>query len=87
MAHRSTPDRYAVTVGARGRVVLPSPVRARLGVREGDRLVLTVSDDAVRLVPLRDAVASGRGIYAHLADGGSLVDELIADRRREAARE
>ncbi|MGH3848442.1 MAG: hypothetical protein ACRDRT_01860 [Pseudonocardiaceae bacterium] len=30
-------------------------------------------------------VAAGRGSLAHLAPGRSLVDELIADRRAEAA--
>ena len=87
MAHESA-ERYAVSVGARGRVVLPAPVRARLGLREGDRLVLTVEEDGVlRVVSLRDQVEAAKGLYGHVAGGASLVGELIRERRREAERE
>ncbi|HEV8633348.1 MAG TPA: AbrB/MazE/SpoVT family DNA-binding domain-containing protein [Chloroflexota bacterium] len=87
MAHEAR-ERYAVNVGARGRVVLPAPVRARLGLREGDRLVLTVEEDGtLHAVSLRDQVEAAKGLYGHLAGGASLVDELIAERRREAERE
>lgn len=91
MAHaerRAEPDRFSVTVGARGRVVLPAALRERLGVKEGDRLVLTVEKDGtVKVVSLRDAVRRAQGMFAHLAPGRSLVDELIAERREEARRE
>ena len=50
-------DQFSVTVGARGRLVLPAALRERLGVGEGDKLVLTVQPDgSVKLVSVRDAV-------------------------------
>ncbi len=67
---------------------MPSALRERLGLREGDRLVMTVQPDgSVSMISLREAVRSLRGMYAHLAPGRSLVDELIAERREEARRE
>ncbi|MBA2442299.1 MAG: AbrB/MazE/SpoVT family DNA-binding domain-containing protein [Rubrobacter sp.] len=91
MAHAEDETRlesYSATVGARGRVVLPSALRERLGLRDGDRLVMTVQPDgSVRMTSLREAVRSLRGMYAHLAPGRSLVDELIEERREEARRE
>lgn len=77
-----------MTVGARGRVVLPAPVRRRFGLKEGDRLVLTIEPEGeMRLVSLREAVRRARGMFAHIAPGRNLADELITDRREEARRE
>ena len=60
----------------------------RLGLKEGDRLVLTEQPDgSVKLVPLREAVRRLEGIYAHLDPGRSWSDELIQERREEARRE
>ncbi len=92
MAHierKAEREQFSVTVGARGRVVLPAALRERLGVGEGDKLVLTVQPDgSVKLVSVRDAVRRARGLFAQLAPPGvSLVDELIAERREEARRE
>lgn len=92
MAHierKAEREQFSVTVGARGRVVLPAALRERLGVGEGDKLVLTVQPDgSVKLVSVRDAVRRARGLFAHLAPPGvSLVDELIAERWEEARRE
>ena len=79
-------DQFSVTVRARGRLVLPAALRERLGIGEGDKLVLTVQPDGcVKLVSVRDAVRRARGLFAHVAPPGvSLVDELIAERREEA---
>lgn len=76
---------YSATVGVRA---LPSALRERLGLREGDQLVMTVQPDgSVSMVSLWEAVRRARGLYAHVAPGRSLVDELIAERREEARRE
>lgn len=75
-------------LGDRGRIVVPAKVRERLGLHSGDRFILTVEEDgSMRLVNVRDQVERIRGIFAHLAPGRSLSDELIAERRLEAERE
>ena len=76
-------------VGDRGRVVLPSEVRAAMGLEAGSPLLLsTETDGSLRLRPYRAVADANRGMLAEIAPADeSLVDELLAERRREAARE
>lgn len=78
-----------VVVGDRGRVVLPADVRTELGLEAGSRMLLsTERDGSLRLRPYRSVADQGRGMLAGIAPAGeSMVDELLAERRREAARE
>jgi AbrB family looped-hinge helix DNA binding protein len=78
-----------IVVGDRGRVVLPSEVRAALGLKAGSRMLLsTEKDGSLRLRPYRSVADQGRGMLAGLAPAGeSMVDDLLAERRSEAARE
>jgi len=74
-----------VEVGDKGRVVIPAEIRRRLGLHRGARLVATVRGQAIVMVP-EDAVLEE--LWQMFADvPGSMVDELIAERRAEAARE
>jgi len=77
-----------VTIGDRGRLVLPSSVRSELGLTPGTRMLLsTETDGSIRLRPYRVVAEDSRGLFADLAEDGSLVDDLVAERRAEAARE
>jgi AbrB family looped-hinge helix DNA binding protein len=77
-----------VVVGDRGRLVLPADVRSQLGIEAGTRMLLsTERDGSLRLRPYRAVADQNRGLLADLAPGASMVDELLAERRREAARE
>lgn len=77
-----------ITIGARGRLVLPASVRSALGLRPGTRMLLSTEDDgSLRLRPYRAVADQSRGLFADLAEGSSLVDELLAERRAEAKRE
>ena len=79
---------YDVEISANGAARQPVSVCELLGLEEGDRLVVIRDPDGTRkLAPLRDQLRKVRGMYAHLAPGRSMVDELIADRREEARRE
>ena len=81
-------DRYSVELGDRGRIVIPAEVRRRLGLKEGDKIALTVEPDGeIRLLSFREVARRARGMFAHIAPGRSLVDELIAERREEARME
>jgi AbrB family looped-hinge helix DNA binding protein len=76
-----------VVVGDRGRLVLPAAVRAELGLSAGSRLLLSREPDgSLRLRPYRAVADAGRGLLADLGPG-SMVDELIAERRAAAAAE
>jgi AbrB family looped-hinge helix DNA binding protein len=78
-------DTHAVQVGAKGRVVLPAPLRRELGIEEGTELVALVEGEAIVLLP-RDAIKRRlQGMFANTP--GSMVEDLIDERRAEAARE
>jgi AbrB family looped-hinge helix DNA binding protein len=81
-------DSFSVTLGERGRLVLPVRLRRRLGLSQGDRLLVTLdAEGGFRAVSAREQARRLRGLYRNLAPGRSLADELIAERRKEAQRE
>lgn len=74
---------YQVTMGDRGRLVIPAELRDRAGLAEGTPLVLMETPGGLVLLTrsqLRDLVR------ADLA-GLDLVGELLAERQAEAAGE
>jgi AbrB family looped-hinge helix DNA binding protein len=81
-------DQYTIRAGERGRLVLPVALRKRIGLQEGDRLVITVErDNSLRLVSLSQQIQKAQGLFKDIAPSISLADELIAERRLEAAQE
>lgn len=80
------PDQVRVVVGPGGRVVIPAVYRAALGIEEGDRVVMRVKGEELHVVSDETEVRQVREIIArHVPEGVSLTDELIRERRREAA--
>ena len=78
----------ATKVDRHGRVVIPAEYRRALGLREGDAVVIQLDDGALRILTRAQAIRRAQEILApYLAGKGSLADELIAERRAEAARE
>ncbi|MCP2161521.1 looped-hinge helix DNA binding domain-containing protein, AbrB family [Williamsia serinedens] len=73
-----------VVIGRQGRIVIPSDIRAELGLSAGDSV--RVVRDGRRIVLERpdDAVDDLRGLLADGAGGRSLVAELLAERIAEA---
>ena len=72
-------------VNENGRVVIPAAFRKRLGIRAGDELVLRIEDDELRISTLgRNIARAQRLVKKHVKRDVSLVDELIAERRRAA---
>ena len=73
---------------AGGRIALPADVRRAMGLAEGDTVYFDLDGDELRV---RSARASVRRIQEQLRPyrpaSGNLSDELIAERRAEAARE
>jgi AbrB family looped-hinge helix DNA binding protein len=76
-------DTFMVTVGNKGRVVLPAQARARQGWAEGTDLIAIDTPDG--LVLMSRAQAEAR--VARSLAGHDLVGELLAERRAEAAAE
>lgn len=69
-----------------GRVQLPADIRRQLALAEGDTVLIEVVDGEVHLRPMRAAIKRIQDrTRPFRIEGVSVVDELIADRRREAA--
>jgi len=78
-------DTNVLSVGPKGRVVIPVEIRRQLGLEEGSQLVALVEGEGVLLLP-RDAVKERlRGMFAGVRT--SMADELIRDRRAAAAKD
>jgi AbrB family looped-hinge helix DNA binding protein len=79
---------HRITLGDRGRLVLPADIRRRLDLHPGDEMVVDVEEPgSVRLVSRRALAKRDQGAFADLRGSRSLVDELLADRRREVQRD
>ena len=77
-----------MNVGAKGRVVLPAPIRHALGLAEGSELLARIEGGAVVLEPRAAAVERLQELVRSAVPKRSqLVDELLAERRAEARRE
>lgn len=71
------------------RVVIPSKIRKGLGLRVGDALTLVLQNNGeVRLLTQAEAIKQAQQLVRqHVSAERSLVDELLAERREEAAGE
>jgi AbrB family looped-hinge helix DNA binding protein len=77
-----------LVVNQQGRVTIPAQIRREAGIEAGTPLVVYVEDGRVVLeTRARLARRIRREIAESWTGEGSVVDELIADRRAEAARE
>ncbi len=75
-------------LGKGGRVVIPADYRKRLGIEPGDEIIVSFKDGEIKITTVREAVRRAQEIVRrYVPEGVSLVDELIQERRREAARE
>ncbi|WP_307862438.1 AbrB/MazE/SpoVT family DNA-binding domain-containing protein [Pseudonocardia parietis] len=79
-----------VVVNRDGRILIPAQVRRDLGLHAGSTLLLSVEDGRVVMESREQLVARMRREIAESWQGDpqtSVVEELLADRRAEAAAE
>ena len=77
----------ALRIGKDGRIDIPTAVQQLLGVSEGDMVALQIADGEARLVTPHQAIMRAQAIAQHYPpQNGSIVDELIAERRAETER-
>jgi AbrB family looped-hinge helix DNA binding protein len=81
----SMSDTTVLSVGPKGRIVIPAQIRRQLRLEEGSELVALVEGDGVLLLPRSAVKRQLRGMFAGVKR--SLAGELIADRRAAAARD
>ena len=71
-----------------GRIVIPAAFRKALGVKPGEYLILRIEEGELRGWTFEHAIRKSQEIVRkYVPEGVSLVDELIAERRSEAALE
>lgn len=87
---------YSGRLDHQGRLAIPEELRDRLGLRAGDEVTVEIRADNARprrysaeaLRQHEQAIRELQQIFRErVPPGVSLVDELIAERRAEAARE
>ncbi len=79
---------YSARISKEGRVLIPARVRSELGLGEGQPLSMYVQDGEVRIVGRTQALRRMQQRMAkYKKPGESVVDELLRERRDEAARE
>lgn len=75
-------------LGEGGRIVIPAQFRESLHLREGDTLFLRTEDGELRLAPIRSVTERVRSLLRKYVPAGTpMVEDLLAERRSEAARE
>ena len=76
-------------VNRQGRIVIPAECRAAAGIKPGDELLIeAIGEGELRLRTREQAIKAAQAIVArYLPKGRDLVQELIDERRDEAARE
>ena len=77
-------DTLLVSVGPKGRVVIPVRIRRQLSIEEGSELVALVEGDGLLLLPRAAVKQRLRSLFAGV--GTSLSAELLEDRRAAASR-
>ncbi|MBW4093823.1 MAG: AbrB/MazE/SpoVT family DNA-binding domain-containing protein [Proteobacteria bacterium] len=71
-----------------GRLVIPAEFRRELALRPGESLVLDIRDGELRVRSLRRAVERAQALVRpYVPAGASLSEELIDQRRADAARD
>jgi AbrB family looped-hinge helix DNA binding protein len=77
-----------VVLGESGRIVLPAAIRKELGLKVGDRLTVSSDQGTIRILSRKMALESIRaGIIRHRGSLNGILDEFLAERHEEAARE
>ena len=81
-----------LSISDNGRMLVPVALREQLGFKPGTRIYAEVKDGSLVLTSASQRTAQRRAYFAQLmkqlkVEDVSVVDELIAERRAEAARE
>ncbi|MGD0014003.1 MAG: AbrB/MazE/SpoVT family DNA-binding domain-containing protein [Bryobacteraceae bacterium] len=76
---------FTTKVDQAGRIIIPAPVRRRLGLQPGSEVVLSLTGDRLTLWTRQQALHRAQKYFRRLAPAGELwSEELLADRQREA---
>lgn len=78
----------AVKLGPDGRIVIPARLRKALGLKSGDELLIRLEDGELVVYTRAQAIRRAQErVRQYVPEGVSLVDDLLAERRREVEEE
>ncbi len=80
-------DTTLLKLDPQGRVLIPKQLRTRLGISSDTELHSRIEGESLILETRKAILARMREEARRVDSGRSMVDELIADRRLDAARE
>lgn len=81
-------ETYRATINENGRILIPAAVRAAMHLKAGDEVTLILNDANLQIKTRRQVMESARqALKMNVPAGTSLVDELIKERREDAAKE
>lgn len=71
-----------------GRILIPAAMRKALGLRAGGAVVLRADENGILLTTTQRALRDAQQLLRrYVREGTPLVDDLLAERRREGKRE
>jgi len=71
-----------------GRLIVPAAFRKEMGIAKGDAVIMELHGDELRVRPAKSALKRLREkLRASAHTDVSMVDELLADRRRDSGDE
>ncbi len=78
-----------VSLDEHARLLVPSALRKRIGLRKGDAVSIELTDEGeIRIRPLRNSLQAAKGLFrSQRRADESVVEALLNERRTEAARE
>jgi len=76
-----------IRIAKNGRMVLPRSARNALGVTGAGVVVLSIDGDDVKLSSMRKSIKRAQDLYRQHATNDLSVDDFLAERRAEAARD
>ncbi len=81
-------ERITVKIGEGGVVTIPAHFLDAMGVKDGDEITITLDGRELKLYSYQQAVKRAQEIVRrYIPEGRMLSEELIRERREEAARE
>jgi len=75
-------------IDKQGRLVIPADMRRQMGLEDGGPVTLTLEGDQLRVSTVVAGIRQAQAIARKYTKGRTgIVDEFLAERRREAERE
>jgi AbrB family looped-hinge helix DNA binding protein len=81
-------ETFKIKVEQSGRILIPAQVRRKLHIQEGSEVIVRLDDSGFHVMSREQALNRiQQDLRKYIPEGRMLSEELLAERRQEAARE